>query len=571
MQLLSVNGVGPKVALAIVSGSPAAELRRAIVLEDTARFAGHPRDRQEDRRADRARAEGEARPRDRDRPDRPPWLGATSSRGTRSSSSGTRSWRPSGRSPRSIPTCPPRSGSGSRSGGRRERAAFLAPVLAGRRTTSSTARSGRSRLAEFVGQERVQGAARDRARRREGARGEALDHVLLVGPPGLGKTSLALIVREELGVGLRSVAGPALERKGDLAAILTQPRAPRRALRRRDPPASTAAVEEILYAALEDFRLDIVVGQGPAARTLTLDLPQFTLVGATTRTGPADDAAPRPLRDDVPARALRAGGAGRDRAPLGADPRRRDRGRGRRRDRPPLARDARGSRTGSSAASATSPRCGTRARSRPRSRARRSSCSRSTSAGSSGPTASCSRAIVAQVRRRPGRPLDARGRARRGAGHDRGRLRAVPAPARLPPAHAARADRHRARAARTSARRADDAPVPEASGRRPRGCARGPETSSSAALTAVIAALRARRRASTRALVQSSCVDGARFALDSLSAEPGFGFVTLVPHRRGRRRRPGALDRPGRARSGGSSWLGQRRSGGASASAVLGE
>ncbi|HEX6491543.1 MAG TPA: Holliday junction branch migration DNA helicase RuvB, partial [Gaiellaceae bacterium] len=116
------------------------------------------------------------------------------------------------------------------------------------------------------------------------ARREALDHLLLIGPPGLGKTSLAFIVREELGVGLRTVAGPALERKGDVAAILT-------GLGERDVlfvdeiHRLSRAVEEILYPALEDFRLDIVVGQGPAARTLTLDLPPFTLIGATTRAG----------------------------------------------------------------------------------------------------------------------------------------------------------------------------------------------------------------------------------------------------------------------------------------------
>jgi Holliday junction DNA helicase RuvB len=139
------------------------------------------------------------------------------------------------------------------------------------------------RLDEFVGQRRVKdqlAIALTAAK----ARDEALDHVLLVGPPGLGKTSLAYIVREELGVGIRSVAGPALERKGDMAAILT-------GLERHDVlfvdeiHRLNRAIEEILYPALEDFRLDIVVGQGPAARTLTLDLPPFTLIGATTRTG----------------------------------------------------------------------------------------------------------------------------------------------------------------------------------------------------------------------------------------------------------------------------------------------
>ena len=138
-------------------------------------------------------------------------------------------------------------------------------------------------LDEFVGQERLReqlSIALEAAR----GRGEALEHVLLAGPPGLGKTSLAHVIRAELGVGLRSVAGPALDRKGDLAAILT-------ALDERDVlfvdeiHRLAPAVEEILYPALEDFRLDIVVGQGPSARTLALDLPPFTLVGATTRTG----------------------------------------------------------------------------------------------------------------------------------------------------------------------------------------------------------------------------------------------------------------------------------------------
>jgi holliday junction DNA helicase RuvB len=139
------------------------------------------------------------------------------------------------------------------------------------------------RLVDFIGQERLKSQLEVMLTAAT-TRGEALDHVLLVGPPGLGKTSLAFIVREELGVGIRTVAGPALERKGDLAAILTSLEA-RDVLFIDEIHRLNSAVEEILYPALEDFRLDIVVGQGPAARTLTLDLPPFTLVGATTRTG----------------------------------------------------------------------------------------------------------------------------------------------------------------------------------------------------------------------------------------------------------------------------------------------
>jgi len=159
---------------------------------------------------------------------------------------------------------------------------FLAPAVAAEEEDLEQSLRPR-RLAEFVGQERIKdqlAIALQAAKGRE----EALDHVLLVGPPGLGKTSLAYILREELGVGIRCIAGPALERKGDMAAILT-------GLERHDVlfvdeiHRLNRAIEEILYPALEDFRLDIIVGQGAAARTLTLDLPQFTLVGATTRTG----------------------------------------------------------------------------------------------------------------------------------------------------------------------------------------------------------------------------------------------------------------------------------------------
>ena len=159
---------------------------------------------------------------------------------------------------------------------------FLAPAL--REGDEEVEQSLRPRrLDEFVGQERTKEQLEIALEAAKG-RGDALDHVLLVGPPGLGKTTLATIVREELGVGLRTVAGPALERKGDMAAILTGLE-PRDVLFVDEIHRVNRAIEEILYPALEDFRLDIVVGQGAGARTLTLDLPPFTLVGATTRTG----------------------------------------------------------------------------------------------------------------------------------------------------------------------------------------------------------------------------------------------------------------------------------------------
>jgi holliday junction DNA helicase RuvB len=138
-------------------------------------------------------------------------------------------------------------------------------------------------LDAFVGQERVK---QQLAIFLEAAmqRGDALDHVLLAGPPGLGKTSLAGIVAAEMGVSLQVTSGPVLERKGDLAAVLTALE-PRDVLFIDEIHRLNRTIEEILYPAMEDFQLDVLIGQGPSARTLRLDLPRFTLIGATTRTG----------------------------------------------------------------------------------------------------------------------------------------------------------------------------------------------------------------------------------------------------------------------------------------------
>lgn len=147
------------------------------------------------------------------------------------------------------------------------------------------------RLSEYIGQDQVkqnlsvfiQAAA---------SRGEALDHVLLYGPPGLGKTTLAGIIANELGVGFRVTSGPAVERPGDLAALLTN-LSDKDVLFIDEIHRLPRGVEEILYTAMEDYALDIIIGKGPSARSIRLDLPKFTLVGATTRAG----ALTAPLRD----------------------------------------------------------------------------------------------------------------------------------------------------------------------------------------------------------------------------------------------------------------------------------
>jgi Holliday junction resolvasome RuvABC ATP-dependent DNA helicase subunit len=276
-------------------------------------------------------------------------------------------------------------------------------------------------LEEFVGQNGIREQLTVSVQAAS-ARGEALDHVLLSGPPGLGKTSLAQIVAEEMGVRFVQTAGPALERKGDVAALLTALE-PNAVFFVDEIHRLNRALEETFYPAMEDRTLPITIGQGAGAKVVTLDLPPFTLIGATTRAGLLTT----PLRDrfgiqhrleaygvEDLARIVRRsagilgvtlddGGARQIAARSRGTPRVANR----------LLKRARAAR-------------GRRARPRP-------------------PRPRDPPHGVREVRRRPGGAVDARDRSGRGGRHDRGRLRALPAPVRPAPAHSARARGHRAR------------------------------------------------------------------------------------------------------------------------------
>ena len=289
--LIGVQGVGPKVALAVLSGGNTRELLRAIAAGDSARFQAVPGIGK--RTADRIIVElrekvaGQAAARDRDHPQRgPAHAGAPGPRRPRlQRPGGRRAARRGGRRDARGPDRRGAEGVAVRDqGGIRTPGVERIQAAPAYGADEELDRSLRPRkLADFVGQQAVKDQLSVFIEAAKG-RGEALDHVLLAGPPGLGKTSLAQIVAAELDVPFVQTAGPALERKGDVAAFLTALEAGS-VFFVDEIHRLPKALEETFYPAMEDRRLPITVGQGAGARVVTLDLPAFTLIGATTRAG----------------------------------------------------------------------------------------------------------------------------------------------------------------------------------------------------------------------------------------------------------------------------------------------
>ena len=301
------------------------------------------------------------------------------------------------------------------------------------------------RLDEYIGQNEVK-ASLDVLLQAAKGRGEAADHVLLYGPPGLGKTTLSTIIARELGVNVRYTSGPAVERAGDLAAILT-------ALDERDVlfideiHRLNRAVEEILYPAMEDFALDVMIGKGPSARSLRLSLKPFTVVGATTRagriSGPLRDRFGATYRldfyseDDLTAIVRRSAGIlGVDVEPTPRAP------------SPGAAGARRASSTGCCAGSATTRRCTATAASRETAVIDAMKILDIDDLGLDTTDRKLLAAIIQKFASRAGRRPGARRGPRRGVRDDRGRLRAVPAAPR---------------ASSTGRRRAASPPTPRAS------------------------------------------------------------------------------------------------------------